>query len=158
VNRLHRRQLVVAELCEVFDFFESPTNLESITPPWLRFRIVETSDPEMRLGTRITYRLRLFGMPVRWVSRIAEYERGRCFADEMIVGPYRYWYHRHLFRSTPGGVEIEDLVDYELPFALLGRLAHAVAVGGQLRAIFDYRERRIAEIFAEPGRVPRPGG
>jgi ligand-binding SRPBCC domain-containing protein len=145
--RLRRRQLVGGNLPEVFGFFKDPFNLEAITPPWLGFKLLRTTDPAVRVGTRINYRLRLHGVPLRWESRIAEYVEGRLFADEMLAGPYRRWYHRHLFTAVPGGVAIEDIVDYRLPLGLLGRLAHAVAVRRQLNAIFDFREQRIAQLF-----------
>jgi hypothetical protein len=145
--RLERRQVVGGSLGEVFAFFKDPRNLEALTPPWLGFRILESTDREVRLGTRIRYSLRLHGIPLRWESRIAEYVEGERFADEQLTGPYRRWYHRHLFREAPGGVAIEDAVDYELPLGILGRIAHAVAVRGQLRAIFDYRARAMSERF-----------
>lgn len=145
--RLQRRQMVGGELPEVFGFFKSPYNLEAITPPWLGFRVLETSDREVRQGTRIAYRLRLHGIPVRWRSRIAEYVENEMFADEQIAGPYRCWYHRHLFRPVPGGVVMEDVVEYRMPFGPLGRAAHAVFVGRQLAQIFDHRARAIGARF-----------
>jgi ligand-binding SRPBCC domain-containing protein len=145
--RLHRRQIVGGTVPEVFAFFKDPHNLEAITPPWLGFRILEATDREVRTGTRIRYRLRLHGIPLSWESRIAEYAEGRMFADEQVTGPYRRWYHRHLFEEVPGGVGIEDIVDYQLPFGPLGRLAHALAVRRQLRRIFAFREQRIAQLF-----------
>jgi ligand-binding SRPBCC domain-containing protein len=154
--RLHRRQLVGASLSEVFAFFTDPINLEAITPPWLGFKVLQSTDGEVRLGTRISYRLRLHGIPLRWESRIAEYVKGELFADEMLSGPYHRWYHRHLFRPVPGGVEVEDIVTYSLPLGPLGRLAHALFVLRELQAIFAYRGHRIAQIFlsrpASPGR------
>jgi len=145
--RLHRRQVVGGDLPQVFAFFKSPGNLESITPPWLGFRVLEASDHEVRLGTRISYRLRLHGIPVRWQSRIAEYVENELFADEQVVGPYQYWYHRHLFHAVPEGVAIEDMVEYRMPLGLLGRLAHAALVHRQLTRIFDHRARVISERF-----------
>jgi ligand-binding SRPBCC domain-containing protein len=69
------------------------------------------------------------------------------FADEQVAGPYRHWYHRHLFHPVPGGVRIEDVVDYQLPLGVLGRMAHAAFVRRQLAGIFDHRERVIGERF-----------
>lgn len=149
--RLNRRQVVGGELAEVFAFFKSPHNLEAITPPWLGFRVLDATDREVREGTRITYRLRLHGIPVRWQSRITEYVENERFADEQLVGPYQYWYHRHLFRAVPGGVEITDAVEYRMPFGALGRLVHAAFVRRQLAQIFDYRTRVIAEQFSARG-------
>ncbi len=145
--RLRRRQVVGGELPAVFAFFKSPHNLEAITPPWLGFRVLEASDREVREGTRISYRLRLHGIPVRWESRIAEYAENEMFADEQLVGPYRSWYHRHLFCAVPDGVAIEDVVEYRMPFGLLGRLGHALVVRRQLAQIFDHRARVMAERF-----------
>lgn len=73
MNRLFRRQVVGGDLVDVFGFFKSPFNLEAITPPWLGFRVLHASDPQVREGTRIAYRVRLHGLPFRWESRITGY-------------------------------------------------------------------------------------
>jgi hypothetical protein len=145
--QLRQTQLIRVDLPTVFAFFKDPRNLDAITPPWLGFRVLEASDREVAEGTRIRYRLRLHGIPLQWESRIAEYHENARFADTMVSGPYRTWYHQHVFRAVPEGVEIEDVVDYDLPFGLLGRLAHGVAVRRQLVAIFAYRRQRIDEVF-----------
>jgi ligand-binding SRPBCC domain-containing protein len=153
-HRLERSQVVGGTLEEVFDFFRDPRNLESITPPWLGFRILGSTDDIVRVGTRIRYRLRLHGIPMRWESRIAEYTENVSFADEQLSGPYRRWYHRHVFRAVEGGVAIDDIVDYELPLGPLGRLAHALVVRRQLATIFDHRARVMRECF--PLTRPQP--
>ncbi|MBX3148219.1 MAG: SRPBCC family protein [Gemmatimonadales bacterium] len=145
--QLRRAQVVGGTLADVFAFFKDPANLERLTPPWLAFRVLDSSTPTVQRDTRIRYRLRLHGVPLRWESRITEFEENQLFADEQLVGPYRRWYHRHLFRSVPGGVHVEDIVDYRLPFGPLGRMVHALAVARQLRAIFDYRAVVMRELF-----------
>ena len=151
---LERSQIVGGNLNEVFGFFKDPRNLEALTPSFLGFRVVQATEQEVRLGTRISYRLSLHGIPMRWESRIAEYAEGEHFADEMLNGPYRRWYHRHCFRAVPGGVEITDSVEYQLPFGVLGRLAHALFVRRQLETIFAYREAQVARLF--PLHIPSP--
>ena len=131
----------------MFDFFKDPYNLEAITPPWLAFRVLESSDAEVRLDTRISYRLRLHGIPLGWRSRISEFVDGEKFADTMLAGPYRRWHHRHSFRAVAEGVEMLDTVDYALPLGVLGRTAHALFIRRQLERIFDFRAARIAERF-----------
>lgn len=134
-------------VAEVFAFFKNPYNLEAITPPWLGFRIISTTDHEVREGTRIRYRLRLHGIPLTWESVIAEYRENEMFADRQVTGPYRHWYHRHRFREEGGGVAIEDEVDYQLPLGVLGRVVHSLVVRRQLETIFGFRAAAV------PGRL-----
>ena len=153
--RLVRTTLLTGDLSSVFAFFKDPRNLETITPPWLGFRITSTSDDVVRSGTRIRYRLSLHGIPMSWESRITEFVENSHFADEQITGPYSYWHHRHGFRAVDGGVEMTDDVQYRLPFGPLGRLVHWLVVRHQLCAIFDYRTKIIAEQFAATVTAPR---
>ncbi len=147
MHRLHRRQLVGGSLTDVFGFFKDPYNLEAITPPWLRFRILEATDREVREGTRIRYRLRLRGVPFRWESRIAEFTPDVSFADVQVTGPYAHWLHRHLFHAVPEGVLIEDVIEYRLPLGPLGRVVHALAVHRELARIFDFRAEEMRRRF-----------
>jgi len=149
--RLRRTTRLPGDLATVFAFFKDPRNLETITPPWLGFRITSTSDAVMRSGTRIRYRLSLHGIPMSWESCITEFAENSHFADEQTTGPYSRWYHRHGFRAVDGGVEMTDDVEYRLPFGPVGRLVHWLVVRHQLRAIFEYRTRIIAEQFGSAG-------
>ncbi|MDA1104744.1 MAG: SRPBCC family protein [Gemmatimonadetes bacterium] len=146
---LERRQIVPADLHTVFSFFEDPWNLERLTPPWLNFNVRATTDRKVRLGTEIEYRLRWQIFPMTWRSRISEYVPGVRFADEMLEGPYKRWYHRHLFNEVTAGVEIVDIVEYELPLGPLGRIVHAAVIRSQLESIFDYRRRAATRLFEE---------
>ena len=151
-HRLTRTTVLPGTLPAVFAFFRNPRNLETITPPWLGFRITSASDDTVREGTNIRYRLSLHGIPLSWESRITEYVENSHFADEQVTGPYSRWYHRHLFHAVPGGVMMTDDVEYALPFGPLGRLVHWGVVRHQLRGIFDYRTAVITRTF---GATPR---
>ena len=65
-----------------------------------------------------------------------------------LQGPYRLWRHAHDFLLVEGGTLVRDEVTYQLPLGLLGLVAHALLVRRQLEAIFDHRQRRIAELVA----------
>ena len=147
VHVLNRKQLVPGKISDVFRFFENPLNLERITPPWLSFRVLSSTDTTVQLGTRISYRLYWKHVPLHWDSSISAYQKDICFADEMTHGPYRSWYHRHLFRSVEGSIEMTDTVHYSLPLGPIGNLFHALIIRQQLESIFDYREQAIEEIF-----------
>jgi ligand-binding SRPBCC domain-containing protein len=144
---LQRQALIRARLDDVFDFFSDARNLEQITPPWLRFRIVTPEPIEMKAGARIRYRLRIAGVPLRWDTCITHWEPGKSFVDRQERGPYRLWTHTHSFEPVGDGVLMGDIVRYALPYGPLGRLAHALWVRKALARIFDYRLERIRERF-----------
>jgi ligand-binding SRPBCC domain-containing protein len=149
VYRLHRRQFLPITLEEAWPFFATPRNLEAITPDFLHFEI--TSDPpdEMYSGLIITYRIAaVAGIPMTWVTEIKHLEPYRRFVDEQRLGPYRFWHHEHAFRAVPGGIEMEDIVHYVMPWGWLGRLVHAVFVERRLKAIFDFRRDYLAGLWA----------
>lgn len=152
-GRILRRQSIPRPPAEVGAFFEDPRNLQRITPPWLGFRITAAPSTTIARGSRIDYRLRLWGIPVRWHTLIARSDPGWGFVDTQERGPYRSWIHTHTFTPTVTGVMMEDRVDYELPFGLLGAAA-APFVAVQLRAIFAYRREMVTRIFVPS---PQPG-
>ncbi len=144
---LRCRMLAPLPLDQVFEVFENPYNLAKITPPWLAFHVISRDQVVMRPGAEIEYRIRWLGIPLYWKTRITGYEPPFFFTDEQERGPYPLWRHHHTFQSTPEGVIVSDHVEYALPFGPLGRLAHKLVVGNQLRRIFTYRQRKLAEMF-----------
>ncbi len=77
-HTLTREQYLRGTPDEVFPFFADAGNLEAITPPWLAFHVVTPRPIAMREGTLIEYRLRLHGVPIRWLTRIDEWVPGRA--------------------------------------------------------------------------------
>lgn len=147
IHVLEREQWIPATRERVFACFADAANLETLTPPWLGFRILTPLPIAMRDDARIEYRIRLAGVPLRWRTRIASWEPGVRFADEQERGPYALWEHTHHFERCGDGVLMRDVVRYALPFGVLGQIAHAVAVHSALAAIFDFRFARIRELF-----------
>ena len=129
---------------EVFSFFSDARNLERITPPWVRFRILTSGEIPMRLGALIDYRIRVHGVPLRWRSEITLWEPGRRFVDEQRRGPYRLWIHEHRFSAKDGGTLVEDRVEYAVPG---GALVNRLFVANDVAKIFEYRKRKLEEIF-----------
>ncbi len=143
---LERRQRLELPLQLAFEFYAQARNLAVITPPWLGFEVITPGPIEMRPGALIDYRIKLHGVPLRWRTRIDVWEPPGRFIDVQVRGPYALWEHTHTFeRDGEHAVLIGDRVRYSIPLGPLGRIAHAAFVKRDLRRVFDYRERAVAE-------------
>jgi ligand-binding SRPBCC domain-containing protein len=142
---LERVQRLPGTPAEVFPFFGDAANLEAITPAWLGFRIVTPPPIAMGPGTLIEYRLRLHGVPLRWLTRIEAWEPGARFVDRQVRGPYAHWHHTHEFAPDgAGGTLMRDVVRYALPLGPLGELARRLFVARDLDRIFAFRAEAVA--------------
>jgi hypothetical protein len=151
IHVLERQQRVERPLAEVFAFYGDAANLERITPPWLGFEVTTPEPIEMGVGTLIDYRLQLPGIPIRWRTRIEEWDPPHRFVDAQLSGPYSLWHHTHTFRPDgPRATILGDRVRYAIPFGPLGELARALLVDPDLKDIFDYRQEAVADLLARP--------
>jgi uncharacterized protein len=133
---------------EVWPFFSSEENLERITPQFLQFKVLGKSTEQLQAGSLIDYKLKLKGLPLKWRTRIEEWQPGHEFVDTQLKGPYRTWHHRHRFSDLGGGTLAQDRIRLMLPLGLLGRTLALTFVLSDVDKIFAYRSKVLNEIFA----------
>jgi len=143
--QLRRSQKVNSSLNKLWDFISSPRNLDDITPDNMGFEITSADLPEkMYAGMIITYKVSpLFGIRVNWMTEITQVVEGAYFVDEQKMGPYKLWHHQHILREIPGGVLMDDIVTYQPPFGLAGKVLNSLLIRRRLEEIFDFRWRAI---------------
>ena len=148
IYRIERSQVLPISIDSAWQFFSSPGNLPSITPPWLNLKIIGSVSPHMRAGMLINYHVTpLLGLQIRWLSEITHVDAPRFFVDEQRLGPYRLWHHEHFFHVCEAGVQVDDIVSYALKYAVLGTLIHAIWINKRLQMIFDYRSLALKRRF-----------
>lgn len=148
VYRLHTKQFLPISLNEAWDFLSDPANLQKITPSYMGFNIVSGADRKMFPGQIIQYIVTpVMGIKTNWVTEITHVIDKEYFVDEQRFGPYALWHHKHFLKEVPGGVEMEDIIDYKVPFGIFGRLVHPFIVKPKLSEIFDFRKTKLEELF-----------
>ena len=147
---LERTALIPASRPEVFKFFEDPNNLHLITPKTLGLQITHVDPLPVRRDFRIEYTIKWLFLRLKWVTRITQYDPPELFADIQEKGPYKSWRHEHIFEEAGDQTLMRDHVQYELPFGILGSIAHRLIVAEQLRQIFEYRAQQVRKLFERP--------
>lgn len=161
IHTLHREQRLEGTPEEVFPFFADAHNLEALTPPLLRFRVITPRPIDLYPGALIQYALRVRGVPVSWLTSIQRWDPPHAFVDTQVRGPYALWHHTHTFAPTEDGrgTLMTDTVRYAIGFGPLGALAHALVVRRDVEAIFAFRALQIPRLLADlrhPSRAPLP--
>ena len=149
VFNFHNQVRLPTPVDETFEFFADAHNLELLTPSMLRFEILTPPPIEMKVGAKIDYRLRVRGVPLRWQSEITVWEPPYRFVDEQRKGPYSLWVHEHTFQAVDGGTLAEDHLQYAVPG---GALVNRLFVAGDVRKIFDFRNRRLRHVLGDAAR------
>lgn len=140
------RQWIAGNPADHFPFFSAAENLETITPPWLNFRIVKKSTEQIQEGTLIDYKLRIKGLPVKWRTRIENWNPPNKFVDTQLRGPYQTWHHTHTFEKVGSGTLMTDRVLYRMYFWPFGDFALPM-VKKDVMAIFSYRKQIIEKLL-----------
>lgn len=142
-------QKIPIGLDKAWDFFSNPANLQEITPGNLGFKIISKHHGDkMYAGQVIEYQVSpVLGIPLYWMTEITHVKDREYFVDEQRYGPYSMWHHQHHFKIIEGGVEMTDIIHYRLPLWFLGDIANSLFVKKQLQQIFDYRFKRVEEVF-----------
>jgi ligand-binding SRPBCC domain-containing protein len=141
-------QHINASIEACWAFFSSPRNLQKITPETMGFQITDFDEKSMYAGQIIQYKVSpLLGIKLNWMTEITFVKDHSYFIDEQRFGPYTLWHHKHFFEPEGNGVKMTDVVHYALPLGFIGRIMNALVVKHQLKTIFEYRVKKVDEIF-----------
>jgi ligand-binding SRPBCC domain-containing protein len=144
------KQNLPISLQEAWEFLSNPKNLKTITPDYMGFVIESGADRPMFPGQIIEYIVTpVMGIKTKWVTEITHVQELRYFVDEQRFGPYSLWHHKHFLKEIPGGVEMEDIIHYKIPMGFIGQLVHPILVKPKLDEIFNYRRKKLIDLFGE---------
>lgn len=149
LHQLQTTQFIKSDIATVWEFMSSPKNLATITPSYMQFEILsDLGDQKMYAGQIIEYFVRpVLGIKMHWVTEITQVKENEYFVDEQRFGPYAFWHHKHFLKETKGGVEMYDLIHYQLPLGLIGKIGNSLFVKKQVQEVFDYRYQVIEKKF-----------
>ena len=150
IYQIKTKQKLPISSKEAWQFLSNPNNLAEITPKYMNFKILSGADRPIFAGQIIQYKVTpVLGITLKWVTEITHVKENEYFVDEQRFGPYSLWHHKHFIKKINGGIEMEDIVDYKIPFRILGQIAHPLFVKNKLRQIFKFREKKLIKLFGK---------
>ncbi len=107
----------------------------------------------LELGDLVAFEGRHFGLRQRFAARITALERPHRFVDEMVEGAFKWLRHVHEFKAGRDATLMRDILEWEAPFGIAGRLADLVFLRRHMRWFVATKQtalKRIAEERANP--------
>ena len=150
IYTFHKKQNLPISIDVAWQFLSNPFNLKLITPVYMSFDIISGADRPMYPGQIVQYIVTpILGIKTKWLTEITHVVNKKYFVDEQRYGPYALWHHKHFIKEIENGVEMEDIIDYKVPFGWIGQLFHPYLVKPKLEEIFEYRQKKLVELFGE---------
>jgi ligand-binding SRPBCC domain-containing protein len=95
------------------------------------------------LGEEVTWRARHFGIWQNLTARITAFDRPIHFHDTLVRGAFRRFDHDHFFSQRNGVTLMRDVMDFESPFGIFGRMADRLLLSAYMRQLLATRNSFI---------------
>lgn len=143
------KQFIKSDIISVWNYFSNPKHIHALTPPKMHLKTRTQNLPsKIHVNLKITYWVSpLFGIPLKWKTKITSIDINKSFVDIQIKGPYKMWHHVHTFEEVENGILMKDFVTYELPFGFIGNFTNRLLVKKRIEKLFDYRTKQIQKYF-----------
>lgn len=106
----------------VFDFARSIDVHQNSASQTNEKAIAGTSSGLINVNEFVTWKGKHFNIYLTHTSRITEMVLYDYFVDVMEKGSFKSFKHQHLFEEKNGVTIMQDLLQYETPFGLFGKL------------------------------------
>jgi ligand-binding SRPBCC domain-containing protein len=143
-----QESFIPAPVERVFALYEKPDFLQRLIPPWEKVEILKRAST-LEVGQQVVLLVTLGFVSFRWVVEHVEYEKNKLFTDKQIQGPFKSWYHRHLFQPTEGGTLLRDEIEYTLPGGVISNLVASFLIRPRLQKMFAYRHEVTRKAFED---------
>lgn len=100
----------------------------------------------INLNETVTWKGIHFGFYQTHKSLISAMEAPNYFVDEMVEGRFKSFKHQHNFTKELGMVIMEDIIEYETPFGIFGKLFDKMILRSYLTNLIVERNEFIKNL------------
>ena len=84
----------------------------------------------------------------KFTSKITEMEKPIFFIDEMLKGDFKNFRHEHHFKAAENGTIMIDLLNFETPYGIAGKIANRIFLTSYIEKLLVKRNKVIKD-YAE---------
>ncbi len=130
----------------VFEFICNIKNLPLIMPP--DYKIELTSPPSsLKKGEEYEIKVSRFGISVVMNMTLEEAAENEMIRERQSQGPFSQWIHTHKVDDHGEGTLMTDIIDFDVSFGILGKLAQDLFINRDLERIFRFRHEKTITLL-----------
>lgn len=130
----------------VFAVVEDARTANQIGPAYLALEVLRS--PWLpKPGERTRLRVTLRGVGFELETELAEYRRGNFLLERQVAGPFASLEHAVSVEESALGARLTEVLAYQLPLGLLGRLFDRVALRSDLDRLLHTRLARVRALL-----------
>lgn len=137
--------MIKCTLEELFEFHLDSANISKITPKNIKIEILN-DDTKTYEGKVVKIKSVKFFIPTYWEVKIEKLYKPHILIDKALKSPFKYWRHQHIFTQKDNMCELKDIVEYELPFGILGKIVEPF-IERDIKNMFLYRHIRTKQLL-----------
>ena len=146
--QIHLTTFIQAPIQRVFDLSRS-INLHKISTAHTNEKaIAGTTNGLINKGETVTWQAKHLFKLRQFTSTITAMESPVSFTDEMIQGDFKSFAHQHHFKQAKNGTIMIDVVDFESPYGITGKVVNKFFLKNYMEGLLVKRNKIIKE-YAE---------
>jgi ligand-binding SRPBCC domain-containing protein len=149
---------IEAPVDQVFSFFAESSNFGKLFPDEANFECEKLTSGPPCLGSQRRIEVNIGGRRIEQVVETVEFVENLRQVDRQVEGEMKKFEKTQLFEATERGTKVTGIIEYEMPYSILGKIMDLLIVRRQMTAYFQGAFDKGKSIFDKNAQfsVPAP--
>jgi ligand-binding SRPBCC domain-containing protein len=146
--KIHLTSFIAAPIERVFDLSRS-INLHQISTASTNEKAIDgVMGGLINKNETVTWQAKHLFKTRQFTAKITEMKSPVFFIDEMIKGDFKNFHHEHHFKTAANGTIMIDLLNFETPYGIFGKIVNSIFLKSYLEK-FLIKRNAVIKDYAE---------
>ena len=146
--KIHLTSFIAAPIKRVFDLSRSISLHQISTASTNEKAIAGTMNGLINKNETVTWQAKHLFKTRQFTSKIIEMQSPDFFIDEMVKGDFISFHHQHHFKAAENGTIMIDLISFESPYGVIGKIANSIFLTTYIKK-FLIKRNAVIKDYAE---------
>ncbi len=147
MGRIEKSIEIKAPVEKVFAFIIDFDNFVRTQPPEMKLEVLSRDEGLVRVGFTVKARAEFGGRVFEVEDETTELVKNKRFSGRQKGGAFKKLEHTDLVEPTESGTKYTSIMEYELPYSLLGKIIDKLKVQKDIEKMMDYSTKKTKELL-----------